>query len=63
MSEKIIVDVWGGEDSQDHVARFHRQTDDALEVARRELAAGYLVNLRATAAFGFSADFDNRKIN
>lgn len=57
----IIVDVWGGRDSQDHVARFVRDEDDALEIARGELRAGYLVNLRWDAAFGPANDFDNRR--
>lgn len=57
----IIVDVWGGERSMDHVARFMRPEDEALEIARRELRAGYLVNLRYEAAFGPEEDFDDRK--
>lgn len=57
----IIVDVWGGERSLDHVARFIRDEDDAMEIARRELRAGYLVNLRYDAAFGPQSDFDDRK--
>ncbi|MDF1599679.1 hypothetical protein PZ895_07805 [Mesorhizobium sp. YIM 152430] len=59
--EKLVVcDVWGGENSQDWVARFIRSVDVALEVARQELAAGYLVNLRAEAVFGPNSEFDNR---
>jgi len=58
---KIIMDVWGGEQSQEWVARFVRDTDDALELSRAELAAGFLVNLRADAAFGQYEEFDNRK--
>lgn len=57
----IIVDIWGGKNSMTHVARFMREEDDALEIARRELRAGYLVNLRYDAAFGPANDFDDRK--
>lgn len=57
---KIIMDIWGGEDSQDHVARFIREVDDALELSKSELQQGYLVNLRADAAWGDYQDFDNR---
>lgn len=56
----VIVDVWGGEGSQDHVARFMRGMNDALEIAQRELMAGYLVNLRWDADFGPENDFDER---
>lgn len=56
----IVVDVWGGEGSQDHVARFMRDENGALEIARRELRAGYLINLRYDAGFGPENDFDDR---
>lgn len=58
---KIVIDIWRGEQSQDHLARFIRDLDDALELARAELHAGYLVNLRQEAAWGDYADFDLRK--
>lgn len=56
----IIVDIWGGERSQTHLARFVRGVDTALEMARHELAAGYLVNLRADADFDAGDEFDDR---
>ena len=57
----VIVDIWGGFESQDHVARFHRQVDDALELAKAELEAGFLVNLRIGENISFPVDFDDRK--
>lgn len=56
----IVVDIWGGKNSMDHVARFYRGVEDAVTIARRELAAGFLVNLRAEASFGPDGDFDSR---
>jgi hypothetical protein len=56
----IVVDVWGGELSQDHLARFMREEDAALEIARRELRAGFLVNLRLETGFGPEEEFDDR---
>lgn len=57
----IVVDIWGGEGSGDHLARFLRPVDDALEIARNELAKGYLVNLREEVAWGEFKEFDNRR--
>lgn len=60
----VVVDVWGGVNSQDHVARKVRQIDDALDLARRELAAGFLVNLRVGGpGVGFEPDFDLRRLS
>lgn len=59
----IVIDVWGGEDSQDHLARFLRPVDEALEISRRELAAGFLVNLRGEAAWGPECEFDERPVH
>jgi hypothetical protein len=57
----IIVDVWDGEDSQEHVARKLRNIEDALDIAKRELLAGFLVNLRtAEPELAFEPDFDER---
>lgn len=58
---KIVMDVWGGDRSQDWVARFVRSVDDAFELSRRELENGFLVNLRADAAWGNYEEFDARK--
>jgi hypothetical protein len=57
---KIVMDVWGGDQSTVHVARFIRTYNDAIEIAKTELDAGYLVNLRAEAAWGNYEDFDTR---
>lgn len=56
----VIVDIWGGEGSQDYLARFVRPMPEALQIAERELAAGYLINLRWDAEFGPNSDFDDR---
>ena len=57
----IVVDIWGGEGSGVHVARFLRSIDDALVIARTELAKGYLVNLRDEVAWGSFKEFDARQ--
>ena len=59
---KIIMDVWTGEYSQEHTARFIRTLEDALELTKAELSAGNLVNLRQDAAWGEYEDFDNRQV-
>ena len=59
---KIIVDIWGGRRSQDHVARFIRDMPEALILAHTELEKGFLVNLRAEANFGPEEDWDERVI-
>lgn len=61
MRQAVIVDIWGGDCSRDHVARFVRPIDEAIEIARVELLRGYLVNLRADAEFGPDGDFDDRR--
>lgn len=58
--EKIIMDVWGGEGSMDHIARFICDMDQAFERSRKELRNGYLVNLRADHAWGDYSEFDER---
>lgn len=58
--EKVVLDIWGGECSCDHVARFIRPADEALRMAATDLAKGYLVNLRATLAWGGVKEFDER---
>ncbi len=58
----IVVDIWGGEGSKDYLARFMRPVDEALQIARIELAKGYLVNLREEVAWGKDEEFDSRKL-
>ena len=58
---KIVMDVWGGHHSQDHVARFIRSIDDAFELSRSELRGGFLVNLRSEVAWGDFEEFDLRR--
>ena len=59
----IVIDIWGGPESCDHLARFLRPLADALELAKRELLAGFLVNLRDEVAWGDYEEFDERKPN
>lgn len=56
----IILDVWGGDNSMDHVARMILPTQAALRYAEIELSAGYLVNMRNDLAFGPNDNFDVR---
>ena len=56
----IVIDVWGGPNSAEHVARFHLTWGMAIDLAKRELEAGYLVNMRVEAAWGPDNDFDKR---
>lgn len=58
---RIVLDVWGGKQSMDHVARFLPRYGEAWPLARRELAAGYLVNMRAEVAWGSLTPFDTRE--
>lgn len=59
---KVVVDIWGGEDSQIFYARYIRPIENALEVAKEELERGYLVNLRTELAWGDFEEFDGRKM-
>lgn len=59
----IVVDVWGGERNMDHLARFLRPIEEALQIARNELMRGFLVNLREEVAWGDKKDFDSRHVN
>jgi len=63
----IRVDVWGGEHSQDHVARYHLEpSPDAIDWGRVEadLRGGFLVNIRMLGpgeGWGPDHDFDERQ--
>lgn len=56
----VVVDIWGGQNSMDHMARFVVPRDQALTIADGELQAGYLVNLRADPSMGSDQNFDSR---
>ncbi|MGQ7794448.1 hypothetical protein ACUN0C_18740 [Faunimonas sp. B44] len=56
----IILDVWGGPNSMQHLARYIVSMDEALSLARDELTAGYLVNLRQDHQWGPYQNFDKR---
>lgn len=58
---QTVIDVWGGEGDQDHVARFLRHWDkDTQALISRELANGFLVNVRREVAWGDDEEFDAR---
>lgn len=59
----ICADIWGGADSQDHLARYILPIEEALHLARRELADGFLINLRAEPSWGPEQNFDERITN
>ena len=56
----IILDVWGGEFSQDHVARYVSPVEEAMSLAKHELNAGFLVNMRNEVSWGGVVPFDER---
>lgn len=57
----IVLDIWGGEGSMDHVARYIvPDAAEAMRIGVKELEAGFLVNLRRDAAFGPEENFDDR---
>ena len=57
---RIVLDVWGGHRSMDHVARYLPTGDECWAIARSELEAGYLVNLRQEIVWGSLTPFDDR---
>lgn len=57
----VVLDIWGGERSTEHVARFILSLDLAMKAAEQELRAGYLVNMRADHAWGPKQTFDHRQ--
>lgn len=59
--KSVVLDVWDGRRSRDHVARFVLPIDEALNAARIELLAGYSVNLWTDIAWGSEHNFDHRK--
>jgi len=58
--DMICVDIWGGNDSMEHLARYLLTKDEALQLAGNELEAGFLVNLRSEIAWGLEQNFDLR---
>ena len=56
----IIVDVWGGEANEEHIARFIQPMNEALKTAEIELNKGLLVNFRTEIAWGTYNQFDTR---
>lgn len=56
----IIVDIWGGPGSQIHLARYVLAMVDALRLAKSEVEAGFLVNLRNETDWSGFVPFDRR---
>jgi len=64
MKTDVIIDVWGGEKDDVHVARFLRPLSTGLKVAQREIQAGFLVNIaQSDGSYGAADDFDVRKLH
>lgn len=57
---RIVVDVWSGEGSMEHVARFLPTAELAWGIAQREINAGFLINLRSEVNWGGMTPFDDR---
>ena len=58
----IIVDVWGGVNSQIWEARFIRNMKEALQIAEIELMKGFLVNLLQREISDGDVEFDKRAV-
>ena len=60
-SMMTVIDIWGGDGDMEHLARFVRPWDaDAQSLVSRELADGFLVNVRRERVWGPEQDFDDR---
>lgn len=60
MTSPVVLDVWGGLLSQEHLARIVCDQEVALVLAAKELSAGYLVNMRVSDKHNSTDDFDSR---
>lgn len=61
MEMQTVIDVWGGERNMDHLARFIRPWNGAtVSLVSKELANGFLVNVRREFAWGEDQEFDER---
>ena len=66
---RFVVDVWGGENSNEHVARsLQPSMEAAMDVVILELMRGFLVNIRVLrleeeAAWGEDESFETRLIH
>lgn len=57
---KVVIDIWGGDCHCDHLARFIRPLEEAMQIARNNLFKDYLVNLRTEISWGQKEEFDIR---
>ena len=55
-----VLDVWGKEDSQEHMARYYVPLADALQLAALDLQASYSVTIRVTSDLSEEKNFDKR---
>ncbi len=60
MTSRVVLDVWGGPLSQEHMARKVCDQGEALKLADKELSAGFLVNMRVSDKHNSTDDFDSR---
>lgn len=56
----VCLDVWQGEFSENHVARYILPLNEALTLASHELTEGNLINLRKEINWGKFENFDLR---
>lgn len=56
----VRIDIWGGENSQIHEARYHCQMEESLGLARAEIRAGFLVNMLLVDKADIGQEFDQR---
>ena len=59
-STTVVLDIWGGEMHMEHVARYMVALETAHTQILSEVRAGFLVNIRAEAAWGPADGFDDR---
>lgn len=55
-----VLDIWGGDGHQDHVARYVVDLDSSCSQIISEVRAGFLVNVREEISWGAEENFDAR---
>lgn len=56
----VVLDIWTGEHSENHVARYIGPLETLLPQIVSEVRTGFLVNIRADTDFGPEEAFDER---
>jgi len=59
-ARRIVVDVWGGEQNAEHVARYVTTPEQALLLAYMEVKSGFIISMAASIADERLASFDKR---